>query len=92
MCDVDVWRQSEDPIAGLERVDASANCFNYPGEVHAEDRQLRTEQPRDKPNEQRVGSEHAAISAANRRRMDADQDLACFGFWFRHLQYLQYVR
>ena len=89
---VDVRRQAEDAIARLERRDARADRLDLPGEVHAEDRALRPAEPREEPDEKRVGSEHAAIGPADRRRMDPDQDLARFWFRFRHLPDLQDVR
>ena len=88
---VDVRRHAEDAITRLERRDARTDRLDLSREVHAEDRALRPEEPREEPDEKRVGSEHAAIGPADRRRMNSDQDFVRFRFRFRHLSDLQDV-
>lgn len=39
-----------------------------------------------------MGPKHAIIGTADRRRKNLDQYLACYGFRFRHLPDLQYIR
>lgn len=88
---VDVRRHIEDAIARLERCDVHAHRLDLPGEVHAEDRALWPEEPREEPDEKRVWAKHAAIGPADRGRMDSDQDLARLWFRFRHLADFQNV-